>query len=155
MVADGLTVRVARCLLSSASTQRKMQWRLASNRLKDPNLGPKSAATVRAWMGIEQTKPKNTGQFGPGNLRKPKGATNKVTRRVQGNGAKAARDNADNVGAWLVQVAQATANKGRPSEGSGLAGEVGEFAAPKLGRVEHTSKTAARWKPSPALSWWT
>lgn len=142
MVADGLTVSVARCLLSERIHSKEDAIAFGIKQIeKIPNLGPKSAATVRAWMGIEQTKPKNTGQFGPGNPGKPKGATNKVTREFKATVQKLLEDNADNVGAWLVQVAQGHGEqKADPAKALDLLAKLAEFAAPKLGRVEHTGK---------------
>lgn len=139
MVADGLTVRVARCLLSERIHSKEDAMAFGIKQIeKIPNLGPKSAATVRAWIGIEQAKPKNTGQFGPGNPGKPKGATNKVTREFKATVQKLLEDNADNVGAWLVQVAEGHGEqKADPAKALDLLAKLAEFAAPKLGRVEH------------------
>ena len=142
MVADGLTVRVARCLLSERIHSKEDAMAFGIKQIeKIPNLGPKSAATVRAWMGIEQAKPKNTGQFGPGNPGKPKGATNKVTREFKATVKKLLEDNADNVGAWLVQVAEGHGEqKADPAKALDLLAKLAEFAAPKLGRVEHVGE---------------
>lgn len=142
MVADGLTVRVARCLLSERIHSKEDAMAFGIKQIeKIPNLGPKSAATVRAWMGIEQAKPKNTGQFGPGNPGKPKGATNKVTREFKATVQKLLEDNADNVGAWLVQVAEGHGEqKADPAKALDLLAKLAEFAAPKLGRVEHVGE---------------
>ena len=142
MVADGLTVRVARCLLSERIHSKEDAMAFGIKQIeKIPNLGPKSAATVRAWMGIEQAKPKNTGQFGPGNPGKPKGATNKVTREFKATVQKLLEDNAENVGAWLVQVAEGHGeNKADPAKALDLLAKLAEFAAPKLGRVEHVGE---------------
>jgi hypothetical protein len=142
MVADGLTVRVARCLLSERIYSKEDAIAFGIKQIeKIPNLGPKSVAAVRAWMGEEQTKPKNTGQFGPGNPGKPKGATNKVTREFKATVKKLLEDNADNVGAWLVQVAEGHGeNKADPAKALDLLAKLAEFAAPKLGRVEHVGE---------------
>jgi hypothetical protein len=49
--------------------------------------------------------PKNTGQFGPGNPGKPKGATNKVARAAKDAIAKAADDlgGAERLVAWVQE----------------------------------------------------
>ena len=108
---------------------------------KTPGIGPKSFSRIKAWLGDEAERPKNTGQFGPGNPGKPKGATNKVTREFKATVQKLLEDNAENVGAWLVKVAEGHGeNKADPAKALDLLAKLAEFAAPKLGRVEHVGE---------------
>jgi hypothetical protein len=72
---------------------------------------------------------------GPG--RKP-GQPNKVTQEFRETVRKLLEDNAGNVGVWLEQVA--TGSHGTmpaPEKALDLLAKLAEFAAPKLGRVEH------------------
>lgn len=83
------------------------------------------------------TEPKNTGRFGPGNPGKPKGATNKVTREFKATVQRLLEDNADNVGRWLIQVAEGDGeNKPDPAKALDLLSKLAEYAAPKLNRTE-------------------
>lgn len=142
LLADGLDCRVVHCLLGASIHSKEEAVAAGLDVIAAiPNLGPKSLARVADWMGVDQDakrKPKNTGQFGPGNPGKPKGATNKVTREFKATVQKLLEDNADNVGAWLVQVATGHGeNKADPAKALDLLSKLAEFAAPKLGRVEH------------------
>lgn len=84
---------------------------------------------------------KKTGKFGPGNPGKPKGATNKVTREFKATVKRLLEDNADNMGIWLRQVAEGSKEvKADPGKALDLLARLAEYAAPKLGRVEHTGE---------------
>lgn len=92
-------------------------------------------------MTTKSHNPKNTGQFGPGNPGKPKGATNKVTREFKATVQKLLEENADNVGAWLSQVAEGHGeNKADPAKALDLLSKLAEYAAPKLNRTEHVGE---------------
>lgn len=83
---------------------------------------------------------KNSGQFGKGNPGKPKGAVNKTTREFRETVTKLLSDNADNVAAWLDEVATGGGDKDKadPAKALDLLAKLAEFAAPKLGRTEVT-----------------
>lgn len=82
--------------------------------------------------------PKNTGRFGKGNPGKPKGAVNKSTREFRETVRALLESNADNVSIWLRQVAEGAGDtKPDPAKALDLLAKFAEFAAPKLGRVEH------------------
>ena len=118
----------------------------------------RNPATVKCVDGhIRQTKPKNTGQFGPNSRPgKPEGRDQQShTCEFKTAVQKLLEQHADNVGTWLVQVAQGHGEQRPTSEGSGLAGRSWQVAAPSWGRVEHTQQDSGPMKPSPALSWWT
>lgn len=77
--------------------------------------------------------------MGPGPGR-PKGSQNKVTREFRETVRKLLEDNSENVGRWLLQVAEGDGSEnGRadPGKALDLLAKLAEFAAPKLGRVEH------------------
>ena len=70
-----------------------------------------------------------------------KGTPNKVNREFRETVRKLLDDNADNVGTWITQVAQGHGeNKADPAKALDLLAKLAEFAAPKLGRIEHTGK---------------
>lgn len=66
---------------------------------------------------------------------KKKGASNKVTREFRETIRLLLESNAENVGAWLNEVA--TEDPGRALD---LLAKLAEYASPKLGRTEHTGK---------------
>lgn len=67
-----------------------------------------------------------------------KGTPNKVNREFRETVRKLLDDNADNVGRWLQQVAEGEGEtKPDPAKALDLLAKLAEFAAPKLGRVEH------------------
>lgn len=137
---EGLNARAAHILVAEGITSKAEAVAFGViNIEKLPGLGATSHKRIKEWLISDVQKPKNTGQFGPGNPGKPKGATNKVTREFKATVQKLLEDNADNVGAWLVQVAQGHGeNKADPAKALDLLAKLAEFAAPKLGRMEHT-----------------
>lgn len=67
-----------------------------------------------------------------------KGTPNKVNREFRETVRKLLDENADNVGTWITQVAKGHGeNKADPAKALDLLAKLAEFAAPKLGRVEH------------------
>ena len=73
---------------------------------------------------------------------KPKGAVAKVNREFRETVRMLLETNADNVGEWLKGVAQGDIESGGkrepdPGKALDLLAKLAEFAAPKLGRVEH------------------
>jgi len=76
---------------------------------------------------------------GPG---RPKGVPNKVTTEFRETVRKLLEDNSANVGLWLEQVASGGADpdKADPGKALDLLAKLAEFAAPKLGRIEHTGE---------------
>lgn len=70
-----------------------------------------------------------------------KGTPNKVNRDFRETVRKLLDDNADNVGTWITQVAEGHGeNKADPAKALDLLAKLAEFAAPKLGRVEHVGE---------------
>lgn len=144
LMAEGLDCRVTHCLLCAGIHSKEDARSFGVTALAEiPNLGPKSLARVKQWMGVanESNPPKNTGRFGAGNPGKPKGATNKITREFRETVRKLLEDNAENVGTWITQVAEGSGdNKADPAKALDLLAKLAEFAAPKLSRTEHTGK---------------
>ncbi len=69
------------------------------------------------------------------------GTPNKATKEFRETITKLLDDNAENVGTWITQVAEGHGeNKADPAKALDLLAKLAEFAAPKLGRVEHTGK---------------
>lgn len=67
-----------------------------------------------------------------------KGIPNKVTREFRETVRLLLESNADNVGIWLAQVAEGVGEADPdPAKALDLLAKLAEFAAPKLGRVEH------------------
>lgn len=71
-----------------------------------------------------------------------KGVPNKVTTEFRETVRKLLDDNRENVAIWLEQVASGNGNpdKADPGKALDLMAKLAEFAAPKLGRVEHTGE---------------
>lgn len=86
-------------------------------------------------------KPSGAAALGPGPGR-PKGVPNKVTTEFRDTVRKLLDDNRENVALWLEQVASGNGNpdKADPGKALDLLAKLAEFAAPKLGRVEHTGE---------------
>jgi len=80
------------------------------------------------------------GSPGPGRIA---GTPNKVTREFRETVRQLLDDNRANVGRWLTLVAEGDGtDRGRPDPGKALdlMAKLAEFAAPKLGRVEHVGE---------------
>lgn len=70
-----------------------------------------------------------------------KGTPNKVNHEFRETVRKLLDDNAENVGTWITQVAEGHGeNKADPAKALDLLAKLAEFAAPKLGRIEHTGR---------------
>ena len=88
-------------------------------------------------------KPKvgvNRGNAGKG---RPKGSPNKVTAEFRDTVRRLLEDNADNVGRWLLLVAEGDGSEnGKPDPGRALdlLAKLAEYAASKLSRSEHTGE---------------
>jgi hypothetical protein len=69
------------------------------------------------------------------------GTPNKTTKEFRETVRKLLDDNAENVGTWITQVAEGHGeNKADPAKALDLLAKLAEFAAPKLGRVEHVGE---------------
>lgn len=94
-------------------------------------------------MQVSETQPKPKRKLqgaaamgaGPG---RPKGSVNKVTVEFRQTVTALLEANSENVAIWLQQVADGEGT-GRPDPGRALEllAKLAEYAAPKLGRVEH------------------
>ena len=70
-----------------------------------------------------------------------KGTPNKVTQEFRETVQALLDDNRENVAKWLAQVADGVGDaKPDPAKALDLMAKLAEFAAPKLGRVEHTGE---------------
>lgn len=68
-----------------------------------------------------------------------KGTPNKVNKEFRETVTQLLEDNSANIGLWLSQVAQGCGEvKADPAKALDLLAKLAEFAAPKLGRMEHT-----------------
>lgn len=66
------------------------------------------------------------------------GTPNKATKQFRDTVSALLDKNAANVDLWLQQVAEGDAdNKADPGKALDLMAKLAEFAAPKLGRIEH------------------
>jgi hypothetical protein len=84
---------------------------------------------------VEQTRPKRPKTGG-----RVAGTPNKATAEFRTTIAKLLDDNADNVGRWLLLVAEGDGtDNGRPDPARALdlLAKLAEYAAPKLNRTEH------------------
>lgn len=69
------------------------------------------------------------------------GVPNKATKEFRETVTALLSDNASNVALWLAQVAEGHGDvKPDPAKALDLMAKLAEFAAPKLGRVEHTGE---------------
>jgi len=69
------------------------------------------------------------------------GTPNKATKEFRDTVSLLLSDNAENVAFWLAQVANGHGDvKAAPEKALDLLAKLAEFAAPKLGRVEHTGE---------------
>ena len=87
---------------------------------------------------------------------RPKGVPNKATTEFRNTIALLLEGNADNVSRWLALVAEGDGtDKGKPDPARALdlLAKLAEYAAPKLGRIEHVGDgggpvqvAAVEWK---------
>lgn len=75
-----------------------------------------------------------------------KGIPNKATVEFRETVRRVLESNAENVGVWLTQVAAED-----PAKALDLLAKLAEFAAPKLGRIEHAGELTVR-RPAEELS---
>jgi hypothetical protein len=88
-------------------------------------------------MSEKQSTGIGKGTPGPG--RKP-GVPTKATTEFRETVRRLLEDNSENFGRWLTQVAEGDGTdngKPDPAKALDLIAKLAEFAAPKLGRVEH------------------
>lgn len=70
-----------------------------------------------------------------------KGTPNKATQEFRATVQSLLDDNRGNVAIWLEQVANGVGDsKPDPGKALDLLAKLAEFAAPKLGRIEHTGE---------------
>lgn len=69
------------------------------------------------------------------------GTPNKATKEFRDTVSTLLSNNAENVAIWLEQVANGAGDaKPDPGKALDLMAKLAEFAAPKLGRIEHTGE---------------
>lgn len=70
-----------------------------------------------------------------------KGTPNKATQEFRATVQSLLDDNRSNVARWLSEVAEGVGDaKPDPGKALDLLAKLAEFAAPKLGRIEHTGE---------------
>lgn len=70
------------------------------------------------------------------------GSPNKATKEFRDTVTKLLSDNAENVATWLTEVATGgkDPSKADPAKALDLLAKLAEYAAPKVGRIEHTGE---------------
>jgi hypothetical protein len=70
------------------------------------------------------------------------GSPNKATKEFRDTVTKLLSDNAENVATWLAEVATGGSDpsKADPAKALDLLAKLAEYAAPKVGRIEHTGE---------------
>lgn len=88
------------------------------------------------------------GRPGPG---RPKGSPNKATKEFRQTVTKLLEDNSENVGRWLMIVAEGDGTesiKPDPAKALDLLAKLAEFASPKLARTELTGEGGSPLVPA-------
>lgn len=93
----------------------------------------KVVPSTKVVRNTEKRKPPAAGKG------RPKGAVNKATREFRETVTRLLEDNSENVGKWLLAVADGGGDpdKADPGKALDLLAKLAEFAAPKLNRTEH------------------
>lgn len=80
------------------------------------------------------------------------GVPNKVTQEFRATITTLLEKNASNIDLWLLQVALGNGDaKPDPAKALDLLAKLAEFAAPKLGRIEHTGEDGGAIKTEVTL----